>query len=142
MATTQAKWRTNVAGYAKVKYEGVYPGIDLVYYDNGEGRLEYDFIVPPGADPKQIALSIENAQSVEVDPSGDLIITAATGMIRKPAPSVYQEIDGKRQVIAAGYRLLNPRHSALDSQHSTLNIRLSTLPTRPSTLAPQLSTLS
>ena len=39
-----AKWRTNVAGYAKVKYENVYPGIDLVYYDNGEGRLEYDFI--------------------------------------------------------------------------------------------------
>ena len=34
-----AKWRTNVAGYAKVKYEGVYPGIDLVYYDNGEGAL-------------------------------------------------------------------------------------------------------
>ena len=34
-----AKWRTNVTGYAKVKYEGVYPGIDLVYYDNGKGAL-------------------------------------------------------------------------------------------------------
>ena len=111
-----AKWRTNVAGYAKVKYEGVYPGIDLVYYDNGEGRLEYDFIVAPGADPKQIALSIEDAQSVEVDPSGDLVISAVTGTIRKPSPKVYQEIDGKRQEITAGYRLLDtrpsyPRHS-------------------------------
>jgi hypothetical protein len=117
-----AKWRTNVAGYAKVKYESVYPGIDLVYYDNGEGRLEYDFIVAPGADPKQIALSIEDAQSVEVDPSGDLVITAATGTIRKPAPKVYQEIDGKRQEIAAGYRLIQAedaagtRHSSLDTQ--------------------------
>jgi len=111
-----AKWRTNVAGYAKVKYEGVYPGIDLVYYDNGEGRLEYDFIVAPGADPKQIALSIEDAQSVEVDSSGDLIISAATGTIRKPAPKVYQEIDGKRQEITAGYRLLDTRPATPDTQ--------------------------
>jgi hypothetical protein len=111
-----AKWRMNVAGYAKVKYEGVYPGIDLVYYDNGEGRLEYDFIVAPGADPKQIALSIEDAQSVEVDSSGDLIISAATGTIRKPAPKVYQEIDGKRQEITAGYRLLDTRPATPDTQ--------------------------
>jgi len=29
-----AKWRTNVPTYAKVKYEGIYSGIDLVYYGN------------------------------------------------------------------------------------------------------------
>jgi len=138
------KWRTNVAGYSKVKYEGVYRGIDLVYYDNGEGRLEYDFIVAPGANPKQIALSIEDAQSVEVDSSGDLVISAATGTIRKPAPKVYQEIDGKRQEIAAGYRLLEgfrfeqerteqteqeigiTRHSSLDPRPSSLDSQLST----------------
>ena len=45
-----AKWRTNIPTYAKVKYEGVYPGMDLVYYGN-QGQLEYDFIVAPGADP-------------------------------------------------------------------------------------------
>jgi hypothetical protein len=140
-----AKWRTNVAGYAKVKYEGLYPGIDLVYYDNGEGRLEYDFIVSPGANPKQIALSIEEAQSVEVDASGDLVISAATGTIRKPAPKVYQDIDGKRQEIAAGYRLIEasrfeqertektvqeiagPRPSTLDARLSSLHSPLSTL---------------
>jgi hypothetical protein len=38
-----AKWRTNVPTYAKVKYEGIYPGIDLVYYGN-QRQLEYDFI--------------------------------------------------------------------------------------------------
>jgi hypothetical protein len=37
-----AKWRTNVPNYAKVKYQDVYPGVDLVYYGN-QGRLEYDF---------------------------------------------------------------------------------------------------
>src|SRR5262249_9145044 len=37
------KWRTNISTYAKVKYQGVYPGIDLVYYGNQQ-QLEYDFV--------------------------------------------------------------------------------------------------
>ena len=52
------KWRTNVAAYAKVKYEDVYPGVDLVYYGNQQ-QLEYDFIVAPGAEPKAITMSFE-----------------------------------------------------------------------------------
>src|SRR5206468_1731396 len=53
------RWRTDVPTYGKVKYEGVYPGIDLVYYGN-QRQLEYDFVVAPGADPKAITLAIEN----------------------------------------------------------------------------------
>jgi hypothetical protein len=44
-----SKWHTKVPTYAQVKYTGVYPGVDLVYYGN-QGQLEYDFIVAPGAD--------------------------------------------------------------------------------------------
>jgi hypothetical protein len=49
------KWRSNVPSYAKVKYENVYPGVDLVYYGN-RGQLEYDFVVAPGSDPGVIRL--------------------------------------------------------------------------------------
>src|SRR6266568_2552631 len=52
------KWRTDVPTYGKVKYEGVYPGVDLVYYGN-QRQLEYDFVVAPGADPKAITLAVE-----------------------------------------------------------------------------------
>ena len=52
------KWRTNVPTYAQVKYRGVYPGVDLVYYGNQGGQLEYDFVVAPGADPSAIGLAI------------------------------------------------------------------------------------
>jgi len=34
------KWQTNVPTYAKVKYERIYSGIDLVYYGNQQ-QLEY-----------------------------------------------------------------------------------------------------
>jgi len=46
------KWRTNVPTYAKVRYAGVYPGVELVYYGNQGGQLEYDFVVAPGATRK------------------------------------------------------------------------------------------
>jgi len=46
----RAEWRTDIATYAKVKYERVYEGIDLLYYGN-QRQLEYDFIVAPGTDP-------------------------------------------------------------------------------------------
>ncbi|MDY6852912.1 MAG: hypothetical protein SV487_12660, partial [Thermodesulfobacteriota bacterium] len=45
------KWRANIPTYAKIVYKGVYPGIDLVWHSD-RGRVEYDFIVAPGADPK------------------------------------------------------------------------------------------
>src|SRR5208337_1120156 len=41
-----ANWHTSVPTYAKVRYTGIYPGIDLVYYGN-QRQLEYDFVVAP-----------------------------------------------------------------------------------------------
>ena len=58
----RAKWRTNVPTYAKVKYQNVYRGIDLVYYGNPQ-QLEYDFVVAPGADPKAISLDVAAIRS-------------------------------------------------------------------------------
>jgi hypothetical protein len=49
-------WRTNVPLYTKVRYESVYPGVDLVYYGN-QRQLEYDFHVAPGANPALIRLA-------------------------------------------------------------------------------------
>ena len=53
------KWRTHVPTYGRVRYENVYPGVDLVYYGNKGGQLEYDFVVAPGADLGPIALAID-----------------------------------------------------------------------------------
>src|SRR5690349_14951583 len=34
------KWRTDVPHFARVRYHCIYPGIDLLYYGNAEGKLE------------------------------------------------------------------------------------------------------
>ena len=35
------KWRTDVPHFARIRYHDIYPGIDLIYYGNASGNLEY-----------------------------------------------------------------------------------------------------
>jgi hypothetical protein len=98
----RSKWRTNVPTYAKVQYQNVYPGIDLVYYGN-QRQLEYDFVVAPGADPKKIVLGFKGADKLKIDAGGDLVLRMAGSDIRQHKPVVYQDIDGVRHEIAGNY---------------------------------------
>ena len=100
-----AKWHRNVPQFAQVRYENVYPGIDLVYYGN-QGRLEYDFKVAPGADPKQIALRFSEPEKVELTPGGALVLATTAGDVRLEAPRVYQEIGEEQRPIAGRFILL------------------------------------
>jgi Beta-propeller repeat len=98
-----AKWKTKIPTFAKVKYQGIYPGIDLVYYGN-QRQLEYDFIVAPGADPRSIVFDIVGA-SIRQAELGDLVFTIGADEIRWHQPVVYQKINGMRQQIAAHYAI-------------------------------------
>jgi hypothetical protein len=98
-------WRTGIPRYKKVKYKGIYPGIDLVYYDH-EGELEHDFIVAPGADPNTILLSFKGTSKVSLDKKGNLNLRTALGNVLLRAPAVYQKVDGKKQKIEGTYRIL------------------------------------
>jgi hypothetical protein len=103
-----AKWRTNVPTFARIKYENIYNGIDLVYYGN-QRQLEYDFIVSPGANPRSIAFTITGANTIRQDAHGDLVfkMNAKIGdqEIRWHKPVVYQEKNGVREEIAAHYTI-------------------------------------
>ena len=99
-----SQWHTEVANYGKVEYQDVYSGIDLVYYGN-QRRLEYDFVVAPGADPNVIQLAFDGVRSMELDAGGNLILHTAGGDLVKDAPVVYQESDGARSSIAGRYLL-------------------------------------
>ena len=98
-----ATWRTKIPTYAKVHYKEAYPGIDLAYYGN-EGKLEYDFIVAPGADPSLIKLAFEGTSDIKIAESGDLLLTTALGDVRIQKPIVYQlEADGHKTLVAGQY---------------------------------------
>lgn len=101
-----AKWRTQVPHYQQVRYAGVYPGIDLVYYGN-PNQLEHDFIVAPGVDPSVIQLAISGAERVRINAEGDLVLTVPGGEVVQQAPRIYQVINGRQEAVAGRYVLRN-----------------------------------
>jgi hypothetical protein len=104
-----AKWRTSVPTYARVRYRGVYPGVDLVYYGN-QRQLEYDFVVAPGTDPKPIRLRFAGARELRLGADGDLVVMVAGGALTFHKPVVYQVVDGQRKTVVGSFALL-ARHT-------------------------------
>jgi hypothetical protein len=94
-----------VPNYARAEFAGVYRGIDVVYHGGDDGRLEYDFIVAPGADPSAIRLRAEGATSVEIDAAGNLLIHTATATLSQQAPVAYQDVDGTHQAVQSRYEI-------------------------------------
>jgi len=108
-----SKWRTNIPNYAKVRLKDVYPGVDLFYY-GAQGRLEYDFVVRPGADPSAIELAFDGTDSPQVDEGGDLVLRTVAGDVRWRKPVVYQEEGGTRHPIQAAYALKHGHRVAFE----------------------------
>jgi Abnormal spindle-like microcephaly-assoc'd, ASPM-SPD-2-Hydin/HYDIN/CFA65/VesB-like, Ig-like domain/Beta-propeller repeat len=96
------KWRTLVDNYGRLRYQSIYPGIDLVYYGNGS-TLEHDFIVSPGAQAGKIAFRIEHADNVKITRDGDLRIGLGGPLVVFKRPVAYQEIAGRREPVQAAF---------------------------------------
>jgi len=105
----RSKWRTNIATYQQVRYQNVYPGIDLVYYGNHR-QLEYDFVVSPHADPGQIGLVINGSENVRVDPDNNLLVETSAGRLHFKSPVVYQQINGRRVPVQGSFVVNDSNH--------------------------------
>src|SRR5262249_35888654 len=98
------KWHTEIPNYARVEYKEVYPGINLAFYGS-QTRLEYDFVVAPGADPSQITMSVEGAENIEVDANGDLILHVGGAKVYHRSPISYQQHNGAKRSVQSHYVL-------------------------------------
>ncbi|MBL8143401.1 MAG: DUF11 domain-containing protein [Acidobacteria bacterium] len=101
-----ARWQQGVPTFARVRYADVYDGIDVVYYGN-QRRLQYDFIVAPGADPSRVAFEVRGAERLSIGPEGQLEMTADGRTIEQQRPYTYQ-------VAATGERTEVPSRFVLD----------------------------
>ncbi|HEY9282070.1 MAG TPA: BACON domain-containing carbohydrate-binding protein, partial [Pyrinomonadaceae bacterium] len=99
------KWVTGVPTYERVRYRGVYAGVDVEFYGN-QRQLEYDFIVAPNASPGRIRLRFDGAERVRIDAAtGDLLLGVAGGEIRQRKPFLYQLKGGVRREVRGRYAL-------------------------------------
>jgi hypothetical protein len=100
----KSKWASNVKAYADVRLNGLYPGIDLHYNNQGD-FLKYDFVVAPGADPKLIQIQYQNAKAIEITKKGMLRVVGEIGLIEEAKPFAYQIVNGKIIEIPCEYKL-------------------------------------
>jgi hypothetical protein len=97
-----AKWRTDVPIYSEVRYDEIYPGVNVKYYGRGQ-QLEYDFEVAPGADPSQIKLQFDRGVRIKVSTTGELIVKTKRGEVREQEPTAYQDIAGDRRPVEVNF---------------------------------------
>lgn len=111
-----AKWQRNVPMYGKVRLQGVYPGVDLVYYGS-QGQLEYDFLVAPGADASAIQLRF-NGTKPDLAANGDLTLPVDGGPeVRFNKPVVYQMVDGVRHPVDGSFTIAGANNQQQVSFH-------------------------
>ncbi len=90
--------------YGRVRWRGVYSGIDTVFRTNQE-CLEYDFEIGAGADPRTIRLAFAGIDGLTIDSNGDLVVRAGAMSIRQPKPIAYQTVSGQKKSIAVAYHI-------------------------------------
>ena len=100
----RADWISGAECWAQVRYRGLYPGVDLVFYGRGE-TAEYDVQVAPGADLGRARLSFDSSFRVNLDAAGDLTIERGRGALLWRRPEAYQEIGGRRRPVRASFAL-------------------------------------
>ncbi len=102
-----AAWVTDVPTYGAVRYSEIYHGVDLIYYGNDQGQMEYDFEVAPGADSSRINLKFSGADSISIDEAnGDLVLSTQAGEFRHHQPVAFQYVDAGRRKVEARYEKL------------------------------------
>jgi hypothetical protein len=108
LGSDPTKWRTGVNQFGKVQVPAVYPGIDLIYYGNGD-QLEHDYLLSADADPELIRMKFRGASARLDRKTGGLILRPAENseeLMRLEQPLAYQlSENGTRQSVLASYRL-------------------------------------
>ncbi|RXH58420.1 hypothetical protein [Granulicella sibirica] len=94
MGNDRANWHTGIPTFARVKYAGVYPGVDMVYYGN-QKQLEFDFVLQPGSDPGKLGLrfsgdALGKGKRLNINAKGDLVISGSDEHVILKKPLLYQ----------------------------------------------------
>lgn len=96
---------TNIPTYQTVRMNEVYSGIDVVWRGIDPGKVQYDFVVKPQANPDVIEWQVDGAKNISLDVEGNLLIATDFGTIRQQRPYSYQEIDGVKTEVASRFLL-------------------------------------
>jgi hypothetical protein len=105
LGNAPATWQTHIPHFGRIRYAQLYPGIDTVFYGKDQ-QLEYDFVVAPGSDYRQIRMGFGGADRISLVEDGSLHLASGGHDISFRAPHIYQWFKGKKQSCKGGFVLL------------------------------------
>lgn len=104
---------TNIHGYKKITYVGLYPGIDVEYTIHPVTGIKYTVIVHPGADASLVKMEYTNdamlrkdyanIERISISATGDLQIPTIFGNIVDHAPTTFYD-GNAAQLIASSFQ--------------------------------------
>jgi len=95
----------DVPHFAELHMKDVYPGIDIALHGR-DGELEYDFVVAPGADPRDIRIDLREVDSAFIDGQGNLRFEHQGQLLAQRAPVAYQGDGEERRPVDAHFEIL------------------------------------
>jgi hypothetical protein len=104
IGSDSTKWASNVKKYEQIRYEQLYRGIDLLFYE-GSHTYKYEFVVEKGVDPSLIRLQYEGVDKLSLKKK-NLLIKIGKQEITERKPYAYQISEtGERQEVSCDFVL-------------------------------------
>jgi hypothetical protein len=104
---------SNIENFSALRYANLYPGIDVKFYGQ-ERHLEHDLVLSPGSDPGIIVLRLEGASHTRILANGSVEFALGKVKLYETQPIAWQNIKGKKNMVAAGWKLLADNRLGLE----------------------------
>jgi hypothetical protein len=106
LGNDENRWRTDVPLYTSVRYENLYPCIDLRLRE-ANGVPEYDLLLEPGADLAAVTVRVEGAQDLSIARDGSLVIQTMPGPLTQSVPKTWETgRDGEKREVVCNFTLV------------------------------------
>lgn len=99
-----ASWRTQVPVFPKMRYAGLWEGVDLELAGGEEGLKLYWHLDSP-EHLSSVRLRWEGGDGLSLEEDGSLSLKHTLGELRDPAPQAWQIIDGEKVFVDCTFRL-------------------------------------
>ncbi|MEO0195813.1 MAG: SBBP repeat-containing protein [candidate division WOR-3 bacterium] len=83
---------SGIATYKRVVLKEVYPNVDVILTADGKGVIEFQYIVKPGGDVKDIRVKVEGGLKVKED--GIYVVEGEKELVKLSGIKAYQGADG------------------------------------------------
>ena len=109
------RWRTGLPRFGALHMKDAYPGIDVLLQLNGS-ELERLFELAPNADPSQIQLSLQGAESANIHADGSLQLSfrGTQTNFEYSAPVAWQNTEQGKSAVQIRWHKLGPDRFGFD----------------------------